>query len=353
MIAGSSLKLKRAGRHAHTCLHWKYRNPESDTAMSMTRRTVLHAIGSAALVSGSAFAQAPSGKVVRVVVPLPAGSSNDYVARAVLPAMANALGKPMVIDNKAGANGVIGTMEVVRAAPDGQTLLLSSNSALASNVGMVKNLPYDPRRDLTPIAAVGQNNQVIVVRADSKINTMADFVAYAKQRPGRVSFGSGSNSMAIMVASLGKLAGVELLTVPYKGTPAIVPDLIGGLIDATAIDPGMAASFVKSGQLRALAVSSLKRSPLTPDWPAVSETLPGYDFPFWQALVGPAGLPSDQVNALHAAVVQAQKDPAIVRALAQGGTVPLVMGPSELKDFMASEAAKWVRLTREANIQPE
>jgi tripartite-type tricarboxylate transporter receptor subunit TctC len=314
-------------------------------------RTFLKLLGlTLAMSAGAAFAQ---GHTVRVVVPLPAGSSNDHVARVLTEKMNKILGQNFVVDNKAGGNGLIGTMDVVRAAPDGQVLLLASNSPLAANVAFVKSMPYDPRRDLTPIAGASLTNHVLMVKPTFPARTMAEFIAYAKQRPGRVSVGYSTTSVQLQIAMINKMAGIELLPVPYKGSPATLTDVIGGALDATLTDPGNALAQAKSGHLRALAVSSLKRNPVTPDWPAISETLPGFDFPSWNALVGPANMPRDLVNRISAAVIQAQKQKDVVDRLAANGTTPLIMGPDELKAFMDAETAKWVRLAREANIQPE
>ena len=288
-----------------------------------------------------------------MVVPLPAGSSNDHVTRVIAPYLTTSLGATVVIDNKAGANGVIGTQDVLRSAPDGNTLLLGSLSPLAINVALVKNLPYDPRRDLTPIAGISVTNHVFMVTPKFPARTFAEFIAYAKQRPGKVSVGYSTSAVQVQIATINKLAGIDLLPVPYKGSPATITDVIGGVLDATLTDPGNALAQVKGGKLRALAVSSLKRNPTTPDWPAISETLPGFDFPSWNALVGPAGMSREVVNKINAAVNQALKQKDVVDKYAQAGTIPLVMTPDELKAFIDVEVAKWIKLAREANIQPE
>ena len=320
----------------------------------MKKRTFLEALGLAlAFPAGSVFAQGSSGRPVRVIVPLPAGSSNDYATRVLLPFVGSITGQNFIIDNKAGGNGNIGTMEVVRAAPDGTTLLCASNSPLAANVAFVKNMPYDPRRDFTPIAGVSLTNHVLMVKASSPIRSFAEFIAHAKKNPGKVTVGYSTTSVQTQIATIAKLAKVDLMAIPYKGSPATLTDVIGGVLDATLTDPGNALAQVKGGNMRALAVSSLKRNPVTPDWPAISETLPGFDFPSWNAIVGPAGLPREFVNRLSAAVMQAQKQPELVARYAEAGTTPFSIGPDALKAFIETETAKWVRLAREANIQPE
>jgi tripartite-type tricarboxylate transporter receptor subunit TctC len=320
----------------------------------MNRRCFLNSLGlSLALPSLGAFAQGPSGRPLRIVVPLPAGSSNDYVTRVIAPYVGASLGRPVVVDNKAGGNGIIGTMDVLKSAPDGNTLLLGSLSPLAINVALLKNLPYDPRRDLTPIAGTSQTNHVLIVKSTFPARTFPEFLAYAKQRPGGVSIGYSTGVVQIQIATMNKLAGIELLPVPYKGSPATINDVLGGTLGATLTDPGNALAQVKGGQMRALAVSSLKRNPVTPDWPAISETLPGFDFPSWNALVGPPGMPRELVNRISAAVNHALAQKDVVEKYAQTGTIPLVMSPDEVKAFIDAETAKWIRLAREANIQPE
>jgi tripartite-type tricarboxylate transporter receptor subunit TctC len=320
----------------------------------MKTRSFLQAVGLAVMLPAPAiWAQSSAGRQIRVIVPLPAGSSNDTSTRAQAPILAQFLGQPVVIDNKAGGGGIIGTMEVVKAQPDGLTLMAGSLSPLATNVALVKNMPYDPRRDLTPIAGSTLTNHVLVVRADSPIRTFADFIAYAKQRPGKVSVGYSTSLVQLQIASINKRAGVDLLPVPYKGAPATVTDTIGGVLDATMANPGPTIEMVKGGRLRALAVTSLKRNAVTPDWPAISETLPGFDFGAWNAWVGPAGMPRDLVNRLSSAIAQTLRRPEVVQQLALEATQPLIMGPDEVKAYIEAEVSKYVRLAKEAGIQPE
>lgn len=320
----------------------------------MDKRSFIKALGAAlALPSGMAWSQAAKGRAVRVVVPLPAGSSNDYVTRVLLPSVGAINGQNYFIDNKPGGNGTIATLEVVRAAPDGNTLLCASNSPLAANVAFFKNLGYDPRKNLTPIAAVSLTNHVLMVKADSPIRSFADFIAHAKAKPGKVSVGYSTTSVQTQIATMSHLAGIELLPIPYKGSPATITDVIGGNLDATLTDQGNAQAQAKAGQLRPLAVSSLKRNPVMPDWPAISETLPGFDFPSWNALMGPAGLPREMVAHVSDAVIKVQKQRDLIEKYASQGATPLVMGPDELKAFIESETTRWIRLAREAKIQPE
>lgn len=320
----------------------------------MDKRNFLKALSATLVFPGADSTAQPisDGRSIRMIVPLPAGSSNDHVTRVLAPYMSTALGQAIVIDNKAGANGAIGTMEVVRAQPDGLTLMCGSLSPLAVNVATVKNMPYDPLKDLTPIAATSLTNHVLMVRAASGIQTFSDFIVYAKARPGKVSVGYSTTTVQVQIAAMNKLAGIQLQGIPYKGSPATLTDVIGGVLDATLTDPGNAMAQVKSGRMRALGVSSLKRNPITPDWPAISESLPGFDFPSWNAIVGPAGMPKELVNRIADSVLKGLKQKDLAEKFAVGGAIPLMMGPNELKSFMEAEVTKWVRLAREANIQP-
>ena len=291
----------------------------------MNRRSFLKSLGglTVALPAGGAFAQA-SGRPIRIVVSLPAGSAIDFQARVLAPYLSASLGQTVMVDNKAGGKDIIAMMDVVKSAPDGNTLYMGSQSPLAINVAVVKNLPYDPRRDVTPISGVSLVNHVLIVRSNFPAKTLPEFIAYAKQHPGNVSIGYSTTTVQAEIAALNKLAGIELLAVPYKGVPATVTDLLGGTLSATFVDPGNALAQIKNGTVRALGVTSLKRNPLTPDWPAISETLPGYDFPTWTAMVGPPGMSREIVNKIHAAMDSALKQKDVVDKYAAGRNHPVL-----------------------------
>ncbi len=298
------------------------------------------------------FAQGSSGKPIRMVVPLPAGSGNDFVARVIGPPASQTLGQTIVVDNKPGANGVIGAMDVVRAAPDGLTLLCATNSHLATNVALLKNLPYDPRKDLTPIAGAVSVAQLLVVKASSPIRTFEDFIAYARQRPGKVTVGYSTSIVQLQFATMSKMAGIELLMVPYKGAPQAVGDVIGGILDATLENPGLAVGQVTGGSLRPLASMS-KRNPLFPDVPSASDTLPGFDFPLWNGFVGPAGMAREQVMRLNAAIVQAQRLPDVQQKFIAAGSPAWIVSPDEMTAFIDAEITKYQRLVKQAGIEPQ
>ncbi len=322
----------------------------------MKRATFMKALAlplGLSLAGRQAMAQSFPAKPVRLVVPFPPGTATDSAARLLGQQLSVSLGQPFVVDNKPGAGGSIGAMEVVRAAPDGYTLLFGSNSALSSNVALLKTMPYDPTKDFTPVAGFGETMHVLMVKSSFPAKTLPEFIAYVKQRPGKVSAGYGSSTAQVGIAMLNKLAGLDLLAVPYKGIPLAVNDVLGGTLDITSVDLGNAMAQARGGNLRALAVTSARRNPLAPEWPAVAETLPGFDLTSWFGIVGPAGIPRDVVDKLHAAITQALKQPEVKANLATLGTTPMPLAPEQLKAFIVTEIAKWIRLARDANLQPE
>ncbi|MES2509109.1 MAG: tripartite tricarboxylate transporter substrate binding protein [Pseudomonadota bacterium] len=302
---------------------------------------------------GSAWAQGFPNKPVRLVVPFPAGAATDLAARVVGQQLSAALGQPFVVDNKPGAGGSIAAMEVIRAAPDGYTLLFSSNSAISSNVALLKKIPYDPNKDFSPVAGIGDTVLVLMVKSNAPQKTVQDLVGFAKQRPGKVTAGYGSSSSQVSIAVLNKLGGMDTLPVPYKGIPLAVNDVLGGTLDYTFVDAGNAMAQSKGGAMRALGVTSGKRTPLAPEWPAIAEVLPGFDITAWFAIVGPAGMPKDVVDKLNTTTNTALAQPELKTKLAGIGIAPMPMAPDQLKTFIGTEVTKWVRLVKDANIQPE
>jgi tripartite-type tricarboxylate transporter receptor subunit TctC len=319
---------------------------------SSSRRALLLSL-MLGMSAGAVLAQPLSARPIRLVVPLPAGTATDLGARVLGQHLSATLGQPVIVENKPGANGVIGAMEVIKAAPDGHTLLFSSQSAIATNVALVKNLPYDPLEAFSPIAGFGQTMHALMVRTEFPAKTMQEFIDYAKKHSGRVMAGSTTALTEIQIATMNKMANIEVVPVPYKGVPAAINDLIGGSLDVVLVDLTNAIAHAKAGKIRPIAVTAVKRSSLVPDWPAISETLPGFDFPAWVGLVGPRGIPANVVNRLNAASNNALGQPEVKARLATMGMTPLVITPEQLGSLISSDVAKWVRLAREANIQPE
>ncbi|MFY7873560.1 MAG: Bug family tripartite tricarboxylate transporter substrate binding protein [Limnohabitans sp.] len=301
------------------------------------------------LVQAQGFPSRP----VKLVVPFPAGSATDMAARLMAQQLQSAMGQSFVVENKPGAGGSIAAMEVIRSAPDGHTLLFSSNSAAASNVALLKSIPYDPLKDFSPVAGIGENMLVLMVKADHPARTAQELVAHVAQRPSKVSAGYGSSSSQVSIAVFNRIGKVDAQMVPYKGIPLAVNDVLGGVVDFTFVDLGNAIAQSRGGRMRALGITAPKRSPLVADWPALAETLPGFDITAWFAVLGPAGMPREVVDKLHGAITQVLRSAEAREKLAGIGIQPMALNPSELRAFMASEVSKWIRLVRESNIQPE
>ena len=305
------------------------------------------------LGAGVALAQTYPAKPVRLVVPFPAGSATDLAARVMGQQLGTTLGQSFVVDNKPGAGGSIAAMEVIRAAPDGYTLLFSSNSAISSNVALLKKIPYDPTKDFSAVTGIGETMLVLLVKTAFPAKNLQEFIAHVKQRPGKMTAGYGSSTSQVSIAILNKLAGLDTLAVPYKGIPLAINDVLGGTLDFTFADIGNALAQTKGGAMRAIGVTSLKRNALAPDWPAIAEVLPGFDVTAWFAVVGPAGLPKEVTDKLDVATEQALKQAELKARLANIGISPMPMPPEQLKTFIGTEITKWTRIVKDANIQPE
>jgi tripartite-type tricarboxylate transporter receptor subunit TctC len=312
----------------------------------------LVAAGLAALTV-CAHAQTYPARPVRLMVPFPAGSATDQVARLVGRELQDELKQPFVVENKPGAQGSIAAGEVARAAPDGHTLLVTTNTPQAANVSLFKKLAYDPVKDFAPIARIGTTSFMLMVRADSPIRTFKEFLADARAKPGKLSAGFGSSGSQVSLAMLKSMGNLDVTEVPYKGIPQTITDVLGGTLSFTFVDLGNALAQMKGGKLRGLAVTSAKRTPLAPDVPAVAEELKGYELIAWFALMAPAGTPPEIVQRLHDVTVRGIAKPEVKEKFAAIGTDVAPMNPAELGKFIQSEIAHWAKLVKLAGIQPE
>jgi tripartite-type tricarboxylate transporter receptor subunit TctC len=299
-----------------------------------------------------AWSQAYPSQLVKLVVPFPAGSATDTIARQIGHELQESLGQPFVIDNRPGAQGVIGAEAVARSAPDGYTLLVAAVS-FAATPSLMKKVPYDVLRDFTPVDRIVTTPLVLMVKRDFPAKNLQEFINYVKANPGKVSAGHGSSSSQVCIAQLKAMAKVDVLEVPYKGIPLAVNDVLGGTLDFTFVDLGNAIAQAKGGALRAIAVTTEKRSPLVPDWPALAEALPGYDIDAWIALIGPKGLPKEIAQKLHDATVKALAKPDVLAKLGTVGFTPALLGPEQMAPFIKAEVDKWAKLVKQAGIVPE
>jgi tripartite-type tricarboxylate transporter receptor subunit TctC len=304
-------------------------------------------------LAANAYGQAYPTKPVKLVVPFPAGSATDQVARLAGAQLQEALGQPFVVENKAGAQGGIAAAEVAKAAPDGYTLMVTTNTPQAANVSLFKKLNYDPVKDFTPITRYGTTSFMLMVRPDFPAKTLKEFVANARSQPGKLSAGYGSAGSQVSVAMLKALGKLDIVEVPYKGIPQTVTDTMGGSLQLTFVDLANALAQQKGGKLRGLGVTSGKRTSLAPEQPAIAEELPGYEVIAWFALVAPAKVAQPIVQRLHEANMKALVKPEIKEKFASIGMDVSPMSPAELGKFIQAEVVNWARLVKLANIQPE
>jgi tripartite-type tricarboxylate transporter receptor subunit TctC len=316
----------------------------------MTRaiRCLLFAFGFAA---AAALAQPFPTKPVKLIVPFPPGGAVDVYARIVQPALAENLGQPVIIENKTGASGMIGAESVAKSAADGYTILVGNVATLAMNVGIYKKMPYDPVKDLAPVMQTVMVNYALVVNPAVPAKDVKELVAYAKANPGKLSYGSsGSGSAQHMAAELFKAqTGTDITHVPYKGTGALVGDLIAGHVSMAIADQASMMPQVKAGKLRALGVGGLKRSAEYPDIPTIAESgnLPGFEAVAWQGIAVPVATPPEIVKRLNEAFAKAQDNPAIREKLVAAGLTPVGGAPDDFGRYIKAEIAKWSKVAKD------
>lgn len=311
----------------------------------------------AALALGAAMpaALAQSSKPIRLVVPFPAGGATDLFARTLSQKMGERLGTSIVIDNKPGAGGSLGSDMAAKAAADGQTLLFTTTSTHSIGPAIGAKLPYDTVRDFTPIAHVGNAPSIMLVPNSSPAKTVKEWIEYAKKNPGKLNYASSGNGTIVqLTAELFKAqAGVFVTHIPYKGTGLAIPDLVAGQLDVLFDSLSTGMPHVRDGRLRALAVTTLKRTPLAPDLPPVADTLPGFESSTWFGLYGPKGLPAEVVNRVNTAANQALSDPEVRAKLTTLGIEPVTSTPAQFAKMVADDQAKWRRIIAERKIVNE
>jgi tripartite-type tricarboxylate transporter receptor subunit TctC len=309
-----------------------------------------------ALAAAVSSGQSYPSKPVRIIVPFPPGGAVDFYARVMQEPLSEALGQPVIIDNRAGASGMIGADLVAKASPDGYTLLLGNIASLAINVGIYPKMAYDPAKDFTPIMHTVDVNYVLVVHPSVPAHSVAELIAYAKANPGKLSYGSaGSGSMPHLAAELMKaLTGTDMVHVPYKGGGPMVTDLLGGSVQLVIADQANLMPHVKTGKLRALGVASPKRSAIYPELPTIAESgFAGYEATAWQGLVGPAGMPPDVVGRLNQTLAKVMAMPAVRERLIGGGLDPVADTPEEFGRFIRSEITKWSKIAKDVGAKAE
>jgi tripartite-type tricarboxylate transporter receptor subunit TctC len=303
---------------------------------------------------GLAAAQNFPSKPIVIVVGSSPGSTTDGLARAIANEMTIVTKQPVIVENKPGASGGIAAQAVARAAPDGYTVFMTTNTTQAANPFLYKKLSYDPVKDFTPVSALVKGYLLMVTNPNVKAKTVADFISLAKKEPGKLTFGSGSSSARVAGELFQQMTGVSLTHVPYKANPNAVIDLVSGQIDMMIVDLTTSLPQVRSGRLHALGVTSLQRSPLVPDLPTLNETgLPGYQISFWNALYAPAATSDAVVKSLNDLMSNAMKKDAVKRFVHQNGMEVFTSTPDELKVFQAAELDRWGKIIKAARIEPE
>jgi tripartite-type tricarboxylate transporter receptor subunit TctC len=303
-----------------------------------------------AATTAEAVAQAYPNRPVRMVVPLSPGGFADVPARVIAPRLSEALGQTVFVENKPGAGATIGTDFVAKSKPDGYTVLFTGTPHVISPA-LYKNLPYDPLKDFAPVMLVASGPYVLVVNPQLPVRSVQELIAAAKAQPGKIDYASSGNGSAqhLVSALFTSMAGIDLNHVPYKGSGPAMQDLLSGQVKVSFAGIPNVMPSLKSGKLRALAVSTPKRSPDLPDVPTVAEAgVPGYDATLWLALLAPAGTPDDVVQKLYAEATKTLREPEVQKAIAATGVEVSILGPQELPAFLQSEADKWGKVARES-----
>ncbi|KDB54128.1 hypothetical protein X805_03510 [Sphaerotilus natans subsp. natans DSM 6575] len=322
----------------------------------ISRRDALStlALAAAACLAGPAAAQTFPSKPITLVVPFAAGSATDQLARALAQSVGEQTKTTVIVDNKAGASGMMAAQFVARAPADGHTVIISTNTTHAANEHLYKKMPYDPVKDFAPLTGLGRGGQVLVVNPASPWKSVAELVADARKRPGKLSFSSGSASSRVAGEMFQQLSGTEILHVPYKSNPQALTDVMGGQIDFMITDTATGVPQIKAGKLRALGFSMTRRSPLLPDLPTLDEAgVKGYDMSYWFAAYAPAGTPAPVIKRLNELLATAVRAPAAKAFFETSGAEAWTSTPEELARHQAAETLKWGKVIRAAGIEPE
>jgi tripartite-type tricarboxylate transporter receptor subunit TctC len=311
-------------------------------------------IATALLGASLAHAQDYPTRPIKIVIAYPAGGPTDFVGRIVAEKMKDLLGQPVLIENKGGAAGTIGADFVAKSEPDGYTLFLTTVGSVAIAPGMRTDMPYDAAKDFAPISLVVRNTTVVVVRAESPVTSAKDLVALARERPNAIPFAStGTGTTPHLALELFQAAaGVKFLHVPYRGAAPALTDLLGGQVQAVALDVPVILSNIQSGKLRPLGAASNQRNPMLPNVPTLAEQgYPDTQSDNWYALIAPAKVSAPIIAKLNKAVAAALADPDVKNKLMQSGAIPAPNSPEEMGAFLKSEIERWGKILREKGIK--
>jgi tripartite-type tricarboxylate transporter receptor subunit TctC len=322
----------------------------SKTLPSLTRRALLAAAGLALAAGAHAQAQAP----IRILVGAPPGGTTDTMARVLSTEMSQALGRPVVVENRAGAGGNIAAEAVAKAAPDGSTLLMSFTSH-AINASLYPHLPFDPERDFTPLTMVSTSPALLVGNPKVPANNLKELIAYAKAHPGKLNFAIGAVGSSVHMAgeAFKMMSGTHIVDIPYKGTSPAMQDLLAGQVDLMFANVGNAQGHIRGGKLKVFGVTSPKRLPAFPDVPAIGEVLPGYQSQAWFGLFGPAKMPADVAKKISDAARQAIASPEVRKRIEAQGATPVGDSPEEFARFVHEEIGRWGKVVKFSGAKAE
>lgn len=311
-----------------------------------------------AIASGLAInaqAQTYPSKAIKIIVPFAPGTATDTLARLAGQHLSEALKQPVIVENKAGANGILGADAVAKATPDGYTLLFTTNTTQAANPGLMKTLPYKPATDFAPVSLIGNGSFVLASRPDAPFSNLTQLVTYAKANSGKVSYATANSSGIISGAMLGSGAGLEWVHVPYKNGPGAISDVLGGQVTTIFVDLQSGLPYLKSGKLKGIALTSAKANPTLPDLPTLSSApgMKSFDLSYWMAVYAPAGTPVGIINLLNHEIVKFTKRRDVVDRFFVLGFSVDGSSPSELGQFTVSEILKWKSMIDAAGIVPE
>jgi tripartite-type tricarboxylate transporter receptor subunit TctC len=300
----------------------------------------------------SVQAQTYPTKPVRLIVPFPAGGATDLFARTLSQKLSEKMGTTLVVENRPGAGGTLGSDLVAKATPDGYTLLLATSSTHSIGPNLNPRMPYDAVKDFTPISQVGNAPSIMLVPNSSPAKTVKEWIDHAKKNPGRLNYASSGNGTIVqLTAELFKAqADVFVVHIPYKGTALAIPDLVSGKVDVLFDSLPTGLPHVRDGRLRALGVTSLKATPLAPGVPPIADVLPGYESNTWFGLFGPKGLPAEVVARVNTAANQVLQDPEVIDKLQRFGIEPVGGTPAQFTTMLAKESAKWKKTITERKI---
>ena len=305
-------------------------------------------------LGSQALAQTYPSSPITLVVPFAAGSGTDAVARVIAQKLSDRLQQQVVVDNKPGASAQIGAVFVARAKPDGYTLFMTTNTSHSANPSLFQNLKYDPIKDFTPIVRTGELPFALVVANRLPIKSLKELIDYAKANPGKLSYATPNSTSLVASETLKRMAGIDIVGVPYKSSPQAMTDVVGGQIELYVTDFGSGLGMIKADKVRALAVTPANGSKILPNLPAVAQALPGFDLTSWNGIFGPAGLPKPIVERISTEVIAILAEKEVQDRLAVIGfeVVPSA-SPEIFAKYVADQLALWTRLIKQAGIKPE